>query len=310
MRDILAFYSAVDPFAPWAEALAPLLPDVEISPADAVTDPERVRTALVWKPPPGFFARFPNLALVVNLGAGVDRLVAREDIGDVPITRLSDPEMGRMMANFVLFAVLRHARDIPHFEIAQRQAEWTYRHPRPARDITVAILGLGELGALAAAEVARLGFTVHGWSRSPKRIEGVTTHHGRDTLDTVLAGADILVSLLPLTVETRGLLDADRFAAMKPGAAFVNVSRGQVVDENALIAALFSGRIGSATLDVFAAEPLARDSPLWAMPGVLVTPHLASVALPETAAVQIAENVRRVSAGLPAIGTVSRSRGY
>lgn len=311
MSDTLVFYSQFDPFADWRDALGPHLGDeVRVENHDAVTDPASVRFALVWMPPKGFFARFPNLLLVTNLGAGVDRLVARDDLPDVPITRLSDPEMGRMMASFVLFAVLRHARDIPHFEAAQARRQWSYKHPRPASDISVAVLGLGELGALAATELSRQGFVTHGWATGPKTLPGVTVHHGDDALGQLLAMSDIVVSLLPLTPRTRDLLNAARLAQMKPGAAFVNVSRGEVVDEDALVAALASGHLSGATLDVFASEPLAADHPLWGLPGVLITPHLASVALPKSAAPQIAENIQAVRRGEGVCNQVSRVHGY
>ncbi len=311
MTDTLVFYSKPDPFERWRDALSPLLGDaVRIESADAVTDPETVRFALVWMPPEGFFARFPNLELVINLGAGVDRLVARTDLPDVPVTRLSDPEMARMMAGFVLFSVLRHGRDIPHFQAAQTRREWAYRHPRAATEISVAVLGLGELGALAATEIARQGYQTHGWATGPKDLPGVTVHHGEEALLPLLSMAEIVVCMLPLTPGTRGLLDAAAFAAMKPGAAFVNVSRGEIVDEAAMIAALGSGHLSGATLDVFASEPLSPESPLWTLPGVLITPHLASVALPESAAPQIAANILAIRKGLPLANSVSRSRGY
>lgn len=311
MTDTLVFFSHPDPFEPWRDALAPHLSDqVRIQNADAVTDPEAVRFALVWMPPEGFFARFPNLELVMNLGAGVDRLVARDDLPDVPITRLSDPEMGRMMASYVLFAVLRHARDIPHFEAAQARREWAYRHPRAASEITVAVLGLGELGALAATEIARQGFDTHGWATRPRDLPGVMVHCGDDALPDLLARADIVVCMLPLTGATRKRLDAATFAMVKPGAAFVNVSRGEVVDQDALVDALRDERLSGATLDVFDPEPLAPDHPLWSMPGVLITPHLASVALPGSAAPQIAANIHAIRDGGTLVNEVSRLRGY
>ena len=311
MTDTLVFHSGPDPFGPWRDALAPHLgKDVLIEESHAVTDPEAVRFALVWMPPEGFFDRFPNLELVINLGAGVDRLVARKDLPDVPITRLSDPDMGRMMAGFVLFSVLRHAREIPHFQVAQARREWSYRHPRAAQDITVAVLGLGELGAPAAIEVARQGFDTHGWATRPRDLPGITVHCGDEALAGLCARADIVVCMLPLTPGTRRRLDASFFARLKPGAAFVNVSRGEVVDQGALVAALQAGSLSGATLDVFETEPLPSDSPLWDMPGVLITPHLASVALPKSAAPQIAANIRAVQAGQPLANEVSRVRGY
>ncbi|WP_375687546.1 2-hydroxyacid dehydrogenase [Pseudooceanicola sp. LIPI14-2-Ac024] len=311
MTDTLVFYSGPDPFEAWRDALAPHLGDsVRIERAEEVTDPAAVRFALVWLPPEGFFARFPNLELVINLGAGVDRLVARNDLPDVPITRLSDPEMGKMMAGFVLFSVLRHARDIPHFEAAQARHDWAYKHPRAASEITVAVLGLGELGALAATELARQGFDTHGWATRPRDLPGVTVHCGDDALPPLLNRAEIVVCMLPLTPTTRDRLGAEVFAAMPKGAAFINVSRGEVVDEAALVELLRSGHLSGATLDVFAAEPLARDHPLWSLPGVLITPHLASVALPKSAAPQIAANIRAVQTGGTLANEVSRLRGY
>lgn len=311
MTDTLVFCSGPDPFAQWIDALTPLLKDdVRIEEADAVTDPEKVRFALVWMPPDGFFARFPNLELVINLGAGVDQLVARNDLPKVPVVRLSDPEMGRMMASFVLFSVLRHGREIPHFEAAQAEKKWSYRHPKAAQDTTVAVLGLGELGGLAAAEVARQGYDTHGWATGPKELPGITVHHGDDALGPLLSKADIVVCMLPLTPQTRDRLDSAAFAVMKHGASFVNVSRGEVVVEDALVAALRSGHLSGATLDVFASEPLPPESALWSLPGVLVTPHLASVALPKSSAPQIAANIRAIQTGGELVNVVSRVRGY
>lgn len=308
--DTLVFHSAVDVFATWRDALAAALPDLDVRRADDVADPASVRYALVWNPPQGFFARFPNLALVINLGAGVDALTARDDLPEAPVTRLSDPLMARMMAGYVLFAVLRHARDIPVFERAHREGRWAYVHPRPAEEIRVGVMGLGELGAAAAREVARQGFDVRGWSRSPKTIEGVDCSAGMEALPAFLAGCEILVVMLPLTPDTRGLLNAERLALLPEGAKVVNVSRGPVVDEAALVDALTRRAISDATLDVFETEPLPETSPLWRLDNVLITPHLASIALPASAATQIAENVRRVRAGEPPLHSVDRRRGY
>ena len=311
MTDSLVFFSGPDPFDAWREALVPYLGDhVRIENADAVTNPDDVRFALVWMPPQGFFDRFPNLELVINLGAGVDKLVSRDDLPDVPITRLSDPEMGKMMAGYVLFSVLRHAREIPYFEAAQQRREWAYKHPRAASEISVAVLGLGELGALAATEIQRQGFDTHGWATKPRDLAGVTVHCGDDALNDLLGIADIVVCMLPLTPTTRRRLGAGSFAAMKQGAAFVNVSRGEVLDEAALIDALRLGHLSGATLDVFESEPLGVDHPLWSMPGVLITPHLASVALPKSAAPQIAANIRAVQNGEDLNNEVSKLRGY
>ena len=234
---------------------------------------------------------------MVNLGAGVDSLVARTDLPDVPIARLSDAGMVQLMTSYVLFAVIRHARDIPSFERAQRRGEWHYIHPRPLSSFRVGVLGLGVLGGAAAEALARTGFDVRGWSRTPKSIPGVKCVSGMAALDAFLAETDILVVLLPLTPETRGLMDARRLGLLPRGARLVNVARGALIDEAALIAALRSGTIAEATLDAFAVEPLPAGHPLWAMDNVLITPHLASITVPEDAARDVAESIRRVRSG-------------
>ncbi|RVU21253.1 2-hydroxyacid dehydrogenase [Methylobacterium oryzihabitans] len=310
MTETLVFASAVDPVEPWRKALESLLPDVRVRTPEEVGPEDDVRYALVWKPPAGFFARHPGLRLVTILGAGADALVGRDDLPDVPVTRLSDPEMARMMTQYVLFAVLRYARDIPAFEAAQRAGRWHYVHPREARAIRVGVLGLGQLGSAAATELARQGFTVAGWSRTPKALPGIACHAGPDALIPFLAQTEILVVMLPLTAQTRRLIGAAELAALPRGARLVNVSRGAVIDEAALVAALRSGHLGAATLDVFETEPLPRGHPLWTMETVLVTPHLASVALPESAARQIAGNIRRVRAGEAPEHRVDLTKGY
>jgi glyoxylate/hydroxypyruvate reductase A len=307
----LVFYSDFDDFSTWKNALQRFLPDMEVRHSSEVGDPLSVHFALVWKPPEGFFVGMKNLQLIVNLGAGVDSLVGRKDLPpNVPITRISDPQMARMMGGYVLFATLRHARDIPYFEKAQRQGKWAYCHPRSPEDIRVAVLGLGQLGSRAARELQRQGFAVTGWSRNGTEIEGVKCFSGMQTLDTVLSGADILVVMLPLTTATFGLLSRERLLRLPQGAAVINVARGGLIDQGALTELLQSGHLGGATLDVFELEPLPSDDPLWRMENVLITPHLASVAIPSSAARQIAENIGKASRGEPLNNLIDLSRGY
>lgn len=307
----LVFYSDFDDFSVWKDALHRHLPQLDIRHSSDVGDPSRVHFALAWKPPESFFARMNNLRLIINLGAGVDSLVGRTDLPQgVPITRISDPKMARMMAGYVLFATLRHARDIPHFEQAQRKGVWAYRHPRSPEEIRVAVLGLGQLGSLAASELQRQGFSVSGWSRSAAEIAGVQCFAGMETLDAVLSRADILVVMLPLTPATRGLLSRERLMQLPHGASIINVARGSVIDQAALTDLLQNGHLGGATLDVFEREPLPAADPLWRMENVLITPHLASVAIPSSAAKRIAENILRASRGEPLGDVIHLSRGY
>lgn len=310
MRDALVFYSPVDDPVAWKKALAAELPDLDFRVDPDIGDPTEIRYALMWLPPKGFFSRFPNLELVTNLGAGVDALVRRDDLVPVKFSRLSDPGMVAMMTSYVVFAVTRYARDIPTFERAKARGEWDYVHPRPLFEIKVGVLGLGELGGPAAQTLASLGFDVTGWSRSPKDIPGVKSETGRDGLERVLSSCEIIVSLLPLTPESHGMLGAREFAMMRKGAKFVNASRGAVVDEAAMIEALRSGALGEATLDVFEKEPLPAGHPLWSLPNVLITPHLASITVPALAARDVAESIRRVRQGLPPLHEVDPVRGY
>jgi glyoxylate/hydroxypyruvate reductase A len=309
-RDAVIFYSEFDDPEAWKKTLTSELPDLDFRTDPAAGDPADVHYALTWKPPSGFFAHFPNLKLVTNLGAGVDSLVARDDLPDVPISRLSDTGMVSLMTSYVMFAVIRYARDIHIFERAQKRGEWHYVHPRALSDIKVGVLGLGELGAPAAQALAGLGFDVRGWSRSLKKIDGVTCSAGLGTLDGFLKDTEILVVMLPLTPETRGLLDIRRLTLLPEGAKLINASRGAVVDEASLIAALQSGQIAEATLDVFTVEPLPKGHAFWTMENVLITPHLASITVPKAAAREVAESIRRVRQGLAPLHLVDARRGY
>lgn len=308
--DALVFYSPVDDPHAWREALTSELPDIDFRVDPDVGNPDEVAYALAWLPPKGFFSRFPNLRLVTNLGAGVDALVGRDDLVPVRFSRLSDPGMVAMMTSYVVFAVTRYARDMHIFERATRRGAWEYVHPRALSDIKVAVLGLGELGGPAARTLASLGFAVTGWSRSTKEIEGVTSVTGQDGLARVLADNEIIVNLLPLTPQSRGLLGAREFATMPKGVKFINASRGAVVDEAAMVDALRSGHIGEATLDVFEKEPLPEGHALWTFDNVLITPHMASITVPKLAARDVAESIRRVRSGLPPLHEVDPARGY
>lgn len=306
----VAFHSAPDDPVAWGRALAAALPGLDFRVSPALGDPAEIEAALVWQPPPGFFAPMRNLRLVVNLGAGVDSLVRRDDLPPVPIARLNDPGMVQLMTSYVVFAVTRYARDIPAFERAQRRGAWHYIHPRPLGAIRVGILGLGELGAPAAAALAGMGYAVTGWSRSAKSIPGVDCRHGTAALAEVLRGSEILVVLVPLTPATRGLLGAAELALLPAGARLVNACRGAVVEEAALLAALRSGALAEATLDVFETEPLPPGHPFWTMENVLITPHLASITVPEAAAADVAESIRRVLRGAAPLHPVDAARGY
>ena len=307
----LVFYSQVDNADDWRSALEAADPALAFHAWPDCGPFDEVEAVLAWKAPPGFYRQFPNLKLIINLGAGVDNIVRDATLPPgIPITRISDPEMGRMMSQFLLTCVMRHFREFGTFERARAERRWAYVHPRETRECTVGMMGLGQLGAIAAAEFVRQGFRVLGWSRSPKVLAGVETFSGMDDLPVFLARSEICVMLLPLTPETENLMTAERFAQLPRGAKFVSAGRGRTVDEAALVEAIRSGHLAEATLDVFHEEPLPPSHPLWDLPQVLVTPHLASIAIPRTAAPQIVENLRRIARGEGPLNAVEPARGY
>ncbi|TDL75996.1 glyoxylate/hydroxypyruvate reductase A [Palleronia sediminis] len=254
------------------------------------------------------FSPFIRAKAVLNLWAGVETVVDNPTLTQ-PLARMVDPGLTAGMVEYVAGHVLRHHLGIDA-HLAAAPGAWDSTAPPLAQDRPVAMLGLGALGTACAKALVHLGFPVSGWSNSPKSIPGVTSATGRDGLDRTLAGADIVVTLLPLTPDTECLLDAGRLAAMRPGAVLVNPGRGGLVDDAALIAALDRGHLGHATLDAFRTEPLPEDHPFWHHPRVTVTPHIASATRPETAAGVIAENIRRGEAGAPLLHLVDRDRGY
>lgn len=303
--------SELDDSATWCKALHQAWPELEIRVWPLCGDPVDIDFALVWNPAPGTLRQFRNLRLIVNLGAGVDAIAADRTLPEtVPIMRLADVGQAQMMNGYVLLAVLRHHRDFYLFEQAKREHRWAYTHARAHATCRVGVMGLGYLGAQAACALAGQGFDVAGWSRSRKSLPGVDVFAGREALTVFLQRTDILVAMLPATVETRHIIDQEVFHSLPRGAKFVNVGRGSIVDEAALLEALEDGHISEATLDVFETEPLPPEHPFWALDQVMITPHLASSAIPESAAMQVADNCRRILSGQTAEYIVDRTRGY
>jgi glyoxylate/hydroxypyruvate reductase A len=306
----LLFLSPDDPADLWRQEISSRMPELDFRIWPEIGEPEEIEVALVWRPPPGELRRYPNLKAILSLGAGVDGLLADPELPDVPVARMVDPSLRRTMIEYVLLAVLRHHRGFDRLERAQRARQWAYAFPPQAAERRVGVMGLGELGAAAARLLTDHGFSVLGWSRSPKAIEGVTSYAGRGELHRFLHQTEILVCLLPLTAETRGILDAAAFADLPHGAFVINVARGEHLVEADLTLALDSGRLAGATLDVFRDEPLPAENPLWAHEKVLITPHVASYSWPATAADGVVENIRRALSGRPLAHQVDRAQGY
>nr|WP_157872677.1 glyoxylate/hydroxypyruvate reductase A [Bradyrhizobium sp. ORS 278] len=289
--------------------LARELPGVTVSswPEAAARDAE---LAVCWKPEPGALAAMPKLKLIHAIAAGVDNILSDPTVPDVPLCRIVDPGITAAMTEFVLWGALYFHRDFDRVISNAREGRWQRYDQRAAKDVRVGILGLGELGTDAARRLAELGFTVSAWSRSPKQFAGVRTFSGAAALDAFLSETDILVSLLPLTPSTLGLLNTARLSRLPKGAALILCSRGEHVVMDDLVALLRSGHLRGAVLDVFEREPLPAEHPLWREPGVLVTPHMAAIASWEAITLQVAENARRLLSGQPLLNVVDRARGY
>ncbi|ACA17941.1 D-isomer specific 2-hydroxyacid dehydrogenase NAD-binding [Methylobacterium sp. 4-46] len=317
MHEPIAFVGSLDAReeAAFLAALRAALPEESLVPFRALTPAQReaVRVAVVANPDPAEVARLPRLAWIQSLWAGVERLVRDLGAAGVPIVRLVDPELARTMAEAVLAWTFFLQRDMPAYRRQQEAGIWRPLPYRAPAEMTVGLLGFGLLGAAAAGRLDEAGFRVAAWSRTPRARPGAeagATLAGPDGLARLLAGSDVVVCLLPMTPATRGLLGAAQFAAMKPGAALMNFGRGPIVATDALLAALESGQLSHAVLDVFDTEPLPPESPLWRHPGVTVLPHVTAPTNPRSAAAIVAENLRgyRRTGRIPA--AVDAARGY
>jgi glyoxylate/hydroxypyruvate reductase A len=299
----------------WLGALRAAFADAGIEADLALFDGRArdARYAIVWLPPPELFATERNLRAVFNVGAGVERLLPIAALpATLPVFRLVDAGMGPKMAEYVCFFIARITRGLDRFGGPNAVRDWNVDRPRGAPP-TVGVLGLGAIGAQIAQAASRFGYRVIGWSRTGRHIEGVECFDGADALAPFLAQTSILVNCLPLTDETRDLLDARHLAQLPRGAHLINIGRGHTIVDADLIAALDSGQLAGAVLDVFRTEPLPSEHPFWHHPRITVTPHLSGPTQREPAALQIADAIRRLEAGAPPeslAGFVDRARGY
>jgi glyoxylate/hydroxypyruvate reductase len=301
------------PFAaPWLAALQEAMPEERIVPLDALDADARAAcdVAIVANPRPDDLRTLPNLKWVHSVWAGVERLVADLRDTGLKVVRLVDPQLADTMAEAVLAWTLYVHRDMPRYAAQQAARQWiAHEYARPA-DKTVALLGLGALGEAAARRLVAAGFDVCGWSRTRKALPNITCYAGNDELPAMLARADIVVCLLPLTPQTRGIMNAGAFGALRKRTSLINFARGPIVDDAALRAALDDGRLAHAVLDVFAQEPLPEDAWQWSHPCVTVLPHISAPTDRRTASAIVAANIRRFRTTGETPATVDQALGY
>ena len=288
--------------------------DIRVWPND-IGDPTNIEYICAWKPTSGSLIGFPNLKAIFSLGAGVDHLIGDPALPNVPVVRIVDRDLTQRMTEYIVLHTLMFHRRQRLYDSQQRDCVW-FEHDQPAaHEVAVGIMGLGELGSDAAEVLQRIGFQVAGWSRGPKTLSGIEVFHGKTGLDAFLARTEILVTLLPHTPATVGILNRDLFSKLKRsgalgGAYLINAGRGKLQVDEDIVAALDSGILSSAALDVFPTEPLPRESPLWRHDKVTVTPHNAAVSDPDALVEYVLRQITRHEAGQPLENAIDRVEGY
>jgi glyoxylate/hydroxypyruvate reductase A len=288
--------------------------DIRLWP-DRIGNPDDIAYACVWKPPHRLLGQFPKLRAIFSLGAGVDALTGDPSLPRVPLVRIVDPDLTMRMTEYVVLHVLMFHRQQRRYDAQQRERTWCELPQPAAHEVTVGVMGLGVLGAAAATALARLGFRVSGWSRTPKLIEGINTYHGPNQLDAFLARSEILVCLLPHTPATDGILNSALLHRLKRdgalgGAYLINAGRGRLQVEADILAAVNDGTLAGATLDVFVNEPLPADSPLWGHQKVTVTPHAAAASVPDALVENVLRQIARYERGERMENVVDLAAGY
>lgn len=296
---------------PWVTAIKGVDPHLEVRvwPEAGVRD--EIVFALTWQHPHGALRDFTHLKCISSMGAGVDHLLADPHLPPgIPLVRLVDRSLIHSMSEYVTLAVLNHFREFDTYKRQQRERQWRQKQPRRASECGVGILGMGQLGGSIALRLHDLGFPMAGWSRTPKSNAAIDYYHGRGQFMHFLSLCNVLICLLPLTAETRNILNRGTFLALPPGAYIVNVARGEHLVETDLLDCIESGHLSGACLDVFRSEPLPATHPFWGNPKITVTPHISSITDPCSVAPQIVENYKRAQSGRPLLNQIDVHRGY
>jgi len=304
----------------WQRSLAQHLPQAQIgldrgSPDGATSAEPRLTSdaalAVVWKPPGDFFARHPDLRALFSCGAGVDHLLAHPGLpASLPIYRLEDAGMGAYMADYCLHALMRVLSREDAYAAQQVQQHWQEQHWLTRAELPVGIVGMGVLGVQVARALTAQGFTVRGFARTPRTVQGIEVMAGPADWPRFLAATRALILLAPHTRATENLIDAPALAALQPGAWLINVARGALVVDDALIAALDSGQLAGAMLDVFRQEPLPAGHPFWHHPRIRITPHISGPTQVAQSARQVADKMKLLAQGAVPSGRVNPDTGY
>jgi glyoxylate/hydroxypyruvate reductase len=301
-------------FAPpqvWREHFAREMPEVELRFWPEIGNPAEIEFAAISRLPENALRALPNLKLIVSLFAGQDMLLTDKTLpANVPIVRAANPAGDQMMTETVLLHVLRHHRQLPELLLAQQKGEWASPKRLRTRERKVGVMGLGPIGIAAARALRDLGFQTAAWVRRPRTVEGIEVFHGNEQLAAFLSRSEIVVNLLPLTPETEDILSAKTFAQMPKGASVINLGRGQHIVDDDLIAALDSGQLVAATLDVFRQEPLPKEHPFWRHPRITVIPHASRGQFPGEITPLICAHLRRFQRGEPLTDRVDIAAGY
>jgi glyoxylate/hydroxypyruvate reductase len=314
MTLLVAVSNSWDP-EPWIERFRRLGEGLEVVDGRRPYDPARVRYAAVWKPEPGMLGGLPGLRAIFNLGAGVDALLTDKTLPDVPLFRIINPDMTGRMTEWVALQVLHHFRQMPVYLANQARQHWEQFDQPAAHEVRVGLLGMGVLGRDSAEVLGRIGFKVAGWSRTRRDMAGIENFAGAAELPAFLARTDILVVLLPLTPETRGMLNGTLFAGLAKdgplgGPVLINAGRGGLQVEADLLRALDDGTLRGASIDVFETEPLPPDNPLWRHPHMVVTPHVAADSTPDGLVGGIIRDLAAFERGESLPNLVNRQAGY
>lgn len=293
------------------QSLLNIHPNLDIRIYPTLGNLDEIDFALVTWYPHGVFRKLPKLKCIISLLAGVNYIMEDMDFPrHIPVIRLTDPYMATDISQYVAACVLNYVRRLPHWQAKQREKIWFKYPPFSLADKVVGIMGLGFLGGKTAETLKALDLSVIGWSNSPKNLEGIPAYVGKTEFKNFLANTNILVCLLPLTAQTQDILNKTTFNHLRRGAYLINLGRGEHLVEEDLISALDAGQLSGATLDVFRTEPLPADHPFWNHPRIFITPHIASVTNPATAAIQAWQTIQQVERGESLTGTLDFAKGY